>query len=48
MLIARARLSHWEERVGRLGLTLFAYREIEWRHERGDLVRRRIATGIRY
>ena len=42
------RLSHWEERTGRLGLTLFTYTEIEWRNQDGELVRRRISTGIRY
>lgn len=48
VLTSRSRLSHWEERTGRLGLTLFTYTEIEWRNQRGELVRRRVSTGIRY
>lgn len=48
VMTTRTRLSHWEERTGRLGLTLFTYTEIEWRNQDGELVRRRISTGIRY
>ena len=48
VLISRARLSHWEERVGRLGLTIFIYNETEWHNQGGELVKRRIATSIRY
>ena len=48
VMTSRTRLSHWEERTGRLGLTLFTYTEIEWRNQDGELVRRRISTGIRY
>jgi hypothetical protein len=44
----RSRLSHWEERQGRNGLTLFSYTETEWRNQRGELIKRRISTGIRY
>lgn len=47
-LITRTRLSHWEEREGRLGLTLFSYIEIEWRNQDDKLVKRRISTRIRY
>lgn len=45
---SRSRLSHWEERSGRNGLTLYAYNETEWRNQRGELVKRRISTSIRY
>ena len=47
-MTSRSSISHWEEREGRLGLTLFVYRETEWRNQRDELVRRRISTGIRY
>jgi hypothetical protein len=45
---SRSRLSHWEERTGRNGLTLYVYSETEWRNQRGELVKRRISTSIRY
>ncbi len=48
VMTSRSRISHWEEREGRLGLTLFVYTETEWRNQRDELVRRRISTGIRY
>ena len=48
VLTSRTRLSHWDERTGRLGLTLFSYTEVEWRNQHDELVRRRISTGIRY
>ena len=48
VMTSRTRLSHWEERTGRLGLTLFTYKEIEWHNQDGELVRRRISTGITY
>lgn len=48
VMTTRTRLSHWEERTGRLGLTLFTYTEIEWRNQDDQVVRRRISTGIRY
>lgn len=48
VITSRSRLSHWEERVGRNGLTLFVYTETEWRNQHGELVKRRISTGIRY
>ena len=48
VLTLRTRLSHWDERTGRLGLTLFTYTEIEWHNQDGELVRRRISTGVRY
>jgi len=45
---SRTRLRDWEERQGRLGLTLYTYTETEWTNQDGELVRRRISTGIRY
>lgn len=45
---SRTRLVDWNEREGRLGLTLYTYTETEWTNQRGELVRRRIQTGIRY
>ena len=48
VITARSRLVDWEERQTRLGLTLFSYTENEWRNQNGELVMRRISTGIRY
>ena len=48
VITRRSRLSHWEERQGRNGLTLFAFQETEWRNQRGELVKLRVSTGIRY
>jgi hypothetical protein len=45
---ARTRLRDWEERDTRLGQTLFTYTETEWRNPAEELVKRRVATGIRY
>ena len=41
-------LVNWEEREGRLGLTLFSYREIRWTNQDDGLVKSRIAVRIRY
>ena len=48
VITRRSRLSHWEERQGRNGLTLFSCTETEWRNQRGELVKMRVSTGIRY
>lgn len=48
VVTSRTRLSHWEEREGRNGLTLYTYTETEWRNQKGELVKTRISTGIRY
>lgn len=48
VITSRSRLSHWEEKVGRNGLTLYAYNETEWRNQKGELVKTRISTSIRY
>jgi hypothetical protein len=48
VITARNRLRDWEERETRLGLTLFSFSETEWRNQAGELVKRRVATAIRY
>jgi hypothetical protein len=48
VITTRTRLSHWEERQGRNGLTIYSYTETEWRNQNGELVKTRISTGIRY
>jgi hypothetical protein len=45
---SRTRLRDWEERHGRLGLTLYTYTETEWTNQASELVRRRVSTSIRY
>ena len=45
---SRSRLQDWNERQGRLGLTLYTFTETEWTNQNDELVRRRISTGIRY
>jgi hypothetical protein len=44
----RSRLTNWEEKVTRLGASLFLFTEIEWCNQHDDLVKRRISTSIRY
>lgn len=48
VITARARLRDWDERDTRLGQTLFTFSETEWRNHHGELVKLRVATGIRY
>ena len=48
VIISRSRLRDWEERITRLGPTLFAFSENEWCNQEGELVKRRISTSIRY
>jgi acyl dehydratase len=45
---SRTRLKEWNEREGRMGLTLYTYTETEWRNQDDELVRTRISIGIRY
>jgi len=45
---SRTRLKEWNEREGRMGLTLYTYTETEWRNQNDELVRTRISIGIRY
>lgn len=48
VVTSRTRLKDWEEREGRMGLTLYTYTETEWRNQSDELVRTRISIGIRY
>jgi hypothetical protein len=48
VVTSRTRLSHWEERQGRNGLTLFQYTETQWHRQDGTLLKRRISTRVRY
>jgi hypothetical protein len=48
LITERSRLADWEERTGRLGLTLFVRHETEWRNQDGEMVKRRLATLIWY
>jgi len=44
----RARIAGWEQRDTRLGPTLFIQSETEWTNQRGERVRNRFITSIRY
>jgi hypothetical protein len=48
VITERTRLADWEERTGRLGLTLFLRHEAEWHNQVRELVKRRLATSIWY
>ncbi len=48
VVTSKTRLSHWNERQGRHGLTIFTFTETEWHNQDGELVKRRISTGVRY
>lgn len=48
VITSRTRLRGWNERQTRLGLTLFTETETEWHNQRGEHVKTRISTGIRY
>jgi hypothetical protein len=48
VITTRTRLSRWEEREGRNGLTLYSYTETQWTNQNGEIVKTRISTGIRY
>jgi hypothetical protein len=48
VITSRTRLKGWNERTTGLGLTMFAETETEWRNQRGEHVKTRIGTGIRY
>ena len=48
VITARTRLLDWHERQGRLGHTLYVRNEIEWKNQKGVLVKTRISIGIRY
>ncbi len=48
VITQRSRVADWNERTGRLGLMLFLRLETEWRNQRAELVKRRMATIIWY
>jgi acyl dehydratase len=48
VVTSKSRLKDWNEREGRMGLTLYTFTETEWRNQNDELVRTRISTGIRY
>lgn len=48
VISSRTRLSDFNERQGRFGLMLYAFRETEWTNQNGEFVRRRISTSIQY
>lgn len=48
VITARSRLQDFNEREGRFGLMLYTFNETEWTNQKGEFVRRRISTGIRY
>jgi len=48
VITSRTRLKDWNEREGRMGLTLFTFSETEWRNQNGEHVRTRISTSIRF
>jgi acyl dehydratase len=48
VISARSRLQDFNEREGRFGLMLYSFTENEWTNQRGEFVRRRISTSIRY
>ncbi len=48
VISTRSALVDWEERAGRLGLTLYLYNETRWENQRGETVRTRRSTQIRY
>ena len=48
VITARSRLQDFNERQGRFGLMLYTFSENEWTNQKGEFVRRRIGTSIRY
>ena len=48
IITSRTALTGWDERTGRLGLTLFSYRENRWTNQRGEFVKSRVSTAITY
>ncbi|MDA0256398.1 MAG: MaoC family dehydratase N-terminal domain-containing protein [Chloroflexi bacterium] len=44
----RSRLLEWRERETRMGSTVFVTTEVLWLNQRGEFVRRRLSTNIRY
>ena len=48
VITAKTALVHMEEKVGKLGLTLYKSTEIRWTNQRGEFVRSRISISIVY
>jgi len=48
VITSRSRLQDFNERQGRFGLMLYTFTETEWTNQKGEFVRRRIGTSIRY
>lgn len=48
VVTSRSRLVDWKERNGRNGLTLFMYRETEWRNQKDEIIKTRTSTLVRY
>lgn len=48
VITSKTRLKDWNEREGRLGLTLYTFTETEWRNQNDEHVRTRISTSIRF
>ena len=48
VITSRQRLRDWREETTRLGPALFVRNEIEWANQRGEVVRRRLQTSLRY
>lgn len=48
VITAKSRLQDFNERQGKFGLMLYIFNETEWTNQKGEFVRRRIATSIRY
>ena len=41
-------LVDWNERQGRLGLTIFSYTDTRWENQDGEIVKTRTSVGVRY
>jgi N-terminal half of MaoC dehydratase len=48
VITSRMRVTHWEERQGRNGLTLYLYVETQWTNQKDEIVKTRVLTVIRY
>ena len=48
VITSRRALVDWEEKVGRLGLTLYSHSEDRWTNQHGELVKTRRSISIRY
>lgn len=48
VITSRRRLMDWDEREGRLGLTLYVRNEDRWENQHGEMVKTRVSVSIRY